>query len=124
MAEKRRGGKPTDVLSVSLFLLEDSNVQRINKNMCSKSAIERLRELGYGPSPDSKASSFSILIIMRIMGGIACVAALGKKEEEEEDGRKGGRRGEGGRSGEGEEKEGEYSNYEIDQERTFRDNMG
>ena len=57
MAEKRRG-KPTDVLSVSLFLLEDRNVERINKNMCSKSAIERLRENGYGPPPESKAFLF------------------------------------------------------------------
>ena len=58
MAEKRRGGKPTDVLSVSLFLLEHSHDQRINKRMCSKSAIERLRENGYGPPPESKAFLF------------------------------------------------------------------
>ena len=55
MAEKRRGGKPTDVLSVSLFLLEHNHDERINKNMWSKSAIKRLRENGYGPPPESKA---------------------------------------------------------------------
>ena len=50
---KRRGGKD-DKLCVLTFLLEEKDITRINKNMCSKDEIERLMSEGYGPPPKSK----------------------------------------------------------------------
>lgn len=50
---KRRGKQP-DKLCVVPFLIEEANTTRINKNMCSKSEIERLKSNGFGPPPDGK----------------------------------------------------------------------
>ena len=50
---KRRGKQP-DKLRAQLFLLPYRDVDRVNKDMCSKAEIERLKREGLGPPPDSK----------------------------------------------------------------------
>ena len=51
MADKRRGRKPTNVLSVPLFLLEHST-----GNICfNDDEKQELTENGYGSPPESKA---------------------------------------------------------------------